>query len=213
MTEFFLKLPNCSLHNHYGPSETHVVTAYELTGPPADWPALPPIGRPISNANILIIDGNFNLVPHGEVGELLIGGDCLARGYVNQPDLTAERFIPISNLRIADCPLSKRIGNRQSAIGNSLSHRRPGPNRTSGELEFLGRADQQVKIRGYRVELGEVETALRRHPEVGVPAVVVAREDVHGRSDLLVAYLSRQETHFPSADELRRFLADRFPNT
>ena len=195
MTEFFLKLTNCRLHNHYGPSETHVVTAYELTGPPADWPALPPIGRPISNASILIIDGNFNPVPSGEAGELLIGGNCLARGYVNQPDLTAERFIPISNLRfqIGDCQKESAIRNRQSAVlyrTGDLARWRP-----DGELEFLGRADQQVKIWGYRVEPGEVETALRRHPDVSA-AAVVAREDVLG-DRRLVAYC-RSERHIRS---------------
>jgi amino acid adenylation domain-containing protein len=206
--EFFTKLPGCRLHNHYGPSETHVVTAHLLTGPPGQWPALPPIGRPIQNAVVYLTDADLQPVPDGEAGELLIGGACLARGYVNQPELTAERFISISNfkLQIANCPDKSEICNLKYEIlyrTGDLARLRP-----DGEIEFLGRADQQVKIRGYRIEPGEVETALRRHPGVGA-AAVVAREDVPGDRRLVAYFVPKDSA--PPADELRQFLAASLP--
>ncbi|WP_281254566.1 non-ribosomal peptide synthetase [Tychonema bourrellyi] len=94
IASFFQQLENCTLHNQYGPSESHVVTAYTLAGPPGDWPALPPIGRPIANTQIYLLQRNGEPIPLGVAGELYIGGICLARGYLNRPELTVEKFIP-----------------------------------------------------------------------------------------------------------------------
>src|SRR5262249_14103455 len=90
----FERLPDCTLHNHYGPSETHVVTAYTLSGAPGEWLRLPPIGRPIDGVKCYAVNEQLQPVAAAETGELLIGGICLARGYINRPDLTAERFLP-----------------------------------------------------------------------------------------------------------------------
>ena len=91
-------MPQCRLYNHYGPSESHVVTSFQLTGTPDTWPALPPIGKPIANTQIYILDPFLNPVPAGVSGELYIGGISLANGYLNRPELTMERFIarPVS---------------------------------------------------------------------------------------------------------------------
>jgi non-ribosomal peptide synthetase component F len=93
---FFEKVQNCVLENQYGPTEAHVVTAFTLTGPPAQWPKLPPIGRPISNTQIFVLDPTNRPVPIGVPGELCIGGACLARGYLNRPELTDQKFVSVS---------------------------------------------------------------------------------------------------------------------
>ena len=90
----FERLPGCILENQYGPSEAHVVTVHELTGSASAWPALPPIGRPIANTRVYVLDAGFNLLPAGVAGEIYIAGDCLARGYLQAPGQTAERFLP-----------------------------------------------------------------------------------------------------------------------
>ncbi|MEM7393869.1 MAG: amino acid adenylation domain-containing protein, partial [Verrucomicrobiota bacterium] len=123
---FFEQAEGCSLSNHYGPSETHVATAHRLQGPPADWPALPPIGRPLPNVTIRILEDS---------GELCLGGAALARGYLYRPELTAERFAEIDGERFY------HTGDLARTDAN-------------GELEFLGRMDHQVKVRGFRIELG-----------------------------------------------------------
>ena len=144
VTRFFSLLPGCALHNHYGPTETHVATAHALTGPPDAWPALPPVGHPIDGAEARLLDAAGQPVPDGEPGALFLGGACLARGYLHQPDLTAARFV-------------EQGGTRFYATGD-LARREP-----DGALHFLGRADDQVKIRGFRVELGEIETVLSQN--------------------------------------------------
>ncbi|MCO5062179.1 MAG: amino acid adenylation domain-containing protein [Kiritimatiellae bacterium] len=168
---FFERLSTCRLHNQYGPSETHVATACELPRDPRTWPALPAIGTPIANTNILLLDPAGLPVPTGFSGELFIGGDCLARGYWDQPELTSERFIE-----------SEWKGKRERFYRTGDLARLD----AEGALEFLGRGDDQVKIRGYRVELGEVEAALSKHPSVRECAVV-AREQ--GALRQLVAYV------------------------
>ncbi|MDX3381008.1 non-ribosomal peptide synthase/polyketide synthase [Streptomyces niveiscabiei] len=153
------------LHNHYGPAETHVVTAYAL---PAGHDTHPvPIGRPIDQVRVHVLDSALRPVPPGVPGELYLSGTCLARGYLNRPALTADRFV-------AD-PYGPP-GARMYRTGD-LARRR-----TDGELEFLGRADQQVKVRGFRIEPGEVEAALTAYPGVSRAAVLV-------RDDRLVAYV------------------------
>jgi amino acid adenylation domain-containing protein len=169
---FFARLPACRLHNQYGPSETHVATACVLPPDPEAWPALPPIGEPIANTRIVLLDSSGQPAPRGFRGELYIGGDCLARGYLDQPALTQERFVERA---WGGHPPERYYRTGDLAVVNA-----------QGQLEFLGRGDDQVKIRGYRVELGEVEAALSRHPAVRECAVV-AREQ--GGVRQLVAYV------------------------
>ncbi len=122
VVRLFGKLKRCTLHNQYGPTESHVVTAFTLAGSPGDWPALPPIGRPIDNTQIYLLDKHLQPVPVGIPGELYIGGDSLARGYLNRPELTAERFIP--NPFAAPAPSPARRGTEGKAdIPPSLSGR------------------------------------------------------------------------------------------
>jgi amino acid adenylation domain-containing protein len=178
--------PECTLHNHYGPSESHVVTTFTLHGPPGEWPALPPIGRPIANTGIYLLAARMQPVPIGVPGELYISGANLARGYLDRPNLTAEKFVPNP---YADCRLDDDTicnGQRLYRTGD-LARYLP-----DGNIEFLGRADTQVKLRGYRIELGEVEAALEQHPRVR-EAVVVAREDTPGEKRLVAYFVPSQE--------------------
>ncbi|AFZ12486.1 amino acid adenylation domain protein [Crinalium epipsammum PCC 9333] len=177
IAQFFKSLPHCSFHNHYGPSETHVVTALSLTNHPDHWEYHPPIGVPIAKTKIYLVDQHFNLVPVGVPGELCIGGVSLARGYLNRPDLTAEKFIP--NPFSEDSPLSSKA--RLYRTGD-LARYLP-----DGNIEYLGRIDHQVKIRGFRIELDEIEALLVQHPDVQ-EAVAIAREDIPG-DKRLVAYI------------------------
>lgn len=186
---------DCSLHNHYGPSETHVVTSYTLRAPTQDWPAYPPIGRPIANTQLYILDAQFNPTPLGIPGELFIGGTNLARGYFNRPDLTAEKFVPH--------PFSTQPGARLYRTGDQARYL------LDGNIEYLGRIDQQVKVRGFRVELGEVEAILRAHGAVE-QAVVLLREFTPGDKRLAAYLVCRQQPH-PSASELREFLLNKLP--
>ncbi|HKG13792.1 MAG TPA: amino acid adenylation domain-containing protein, partial [Pyrinomonadaceae bacterium] len=146
VTDLFKQLENCTLHNHYGPSESHVVTSYTLPDSPDEWVTHPPVGRPVSHTQIYITDRDMNPVPAGVAGELLIGGVSLARGYVGRPGATAEKFIPD--------PFSQEPGARLYRTGD-LACFLPG-----GDIKYLGRIDHQLKIRGFRVEPGEIESAL-----------------------------------------------------
>ena len=190
-------VPGLSLHNEYGPSETHVVTCYDL--PPDDerWPTPVPVGGPIANACVYLLDEHGEIVPDGVIGEIHIGGAGLARGYVGKPGVTAERFVPD--------PFAPGDGRRMYRTGD-LGRWRPG-----GELEFLGRADFQVKIRGFRVELAEVESALESHPEVS-EAVVLVREGPAGDARL-VGYVSSAGAGVPDLDQrLRAHAATKVPD-
>lgn len=191
----FGRLDGCVLHNHYGPTESHVVTAFSLDHDPAEWPSRPPIGKPIANAQIHLLDENAQPVPVGVAGELHIGGPVLARGYLNRPDLTAERFIldPIG-------AASERLY-RTGDLARYLP---------DGTIEFLGRIDNQVKVRGYRVELGEIESALLRHDQLR-DAVALVREDTLG-DQRLIAYTVPHESPGPTAAMLRDFLARSLPD-
>jgi amino acid adenylation domain-containing protein/non-ribosomal peptide synthase protein (TIGR01720 family) len=196
IARLFEKLEGCTLHNQYGPTESHVVTAFTLTGSPSHWPALPPIGRPIANTQIYLLDSDLQVVPTGVPGELYIGGAGLARGYMNRPELTAERFIPN--------PFSNVPGARLYRTGD-LARYLP-----EGNIEFLGRRDDQVKIRGFRIELGEVEVELGQHPALQ-EVVVVAREDAPGERRL-VAYAVPHARPAPTVSELRQFLKAKLPD-
>jgi acyl-coenzyme A synthetase/AMP-(fatty) acid ligase len=163
-----------------------------------------PIGYPIANMRIYILDSLLQPVPLGVTGELHIGGIGLARGYANRADLTAEKFIPN--------PFSELGGERLYKTGDLARHRH------DGSIEFLGRIDHQVKIRGFRVELGEIETLLRHHPAV-LEAVVVVREDSNTDNEpqdsksanRLVAYVVARPKKVLSTAELRSLLKQKLP--
>jgi amino acid adenylation domain-containing protein/non-ribosomal peptide synthase protein (TIGR01720 family) len=181
--------------NAYGPSEATVcATCYRVEEIPEG--SAVPIGRPIDNVQVYLLDRDLNPVPVGVPGELHIGGVSLARGYLGRPELTAEKFIPN--------PFSESPGSRLYKTGD-LARYLP-----DGNIEFLGRVDHQVKVRGFRIEVGEIEEALRQHPGVQ-EAVVVAREDATGDGQL-VAYFVPLEGASPSARKLRSFLAEKLPD-
>jgi len=180
------------LQNQYGPSETHVATAHTLTGPTEKWPPLPPIGRPIANTRIYLLDRRQQPVPVGVAAELHIGGVCVARGYWNRPELTAEKFLEDPFIGKPDARLYK--------TGDLARFR------ADGEIEFLGRLDEQVKIRGYRVELGEIESVLAHHPEVRACAVTALQQGSVDKR--LVAYVVARGDPLPSVTELRGFLKE-----
>jgi len=192
----FRQAEGCTLVNQYGPTEAHVVSSHALAGFPNHWPALPPIGRPIANARLAVLDPSLRPVPAGAPGELWLGGDCLARGYLDRPDATAEKFLPD--------PFAALFGEagarlyRTGDLARLLS---------DGSIEFLGRLDHQVKVRGYRVEPGEIEVALGAHPGVR-EAVVMAREDEAGGRRLIAWVVPSSEV---TQQELRAFLRDRLP--
>src|SRR5262249_15271719 len=139
------------LHNFYGPTEATLDVAH-WTCTPGGGRCVVPIGRPIANTQLYLLDAQLQPVPIGIPGELCIGGASLARGYLRQPELTAETFIPH--------PFSDAPGARLYKTGD-LARYLP-----HGNIEFLGRLDNQVKIRGYRIELGEIETTLEHHPTI-----------------------------------------------
>ncbi|WP_230091983.1 non-ribosomal peptide synthetase [Streptomyces olivaceus] len=182
--------PGRELHNHYGPAETHVITAYPLPAGPVGCPLPVPIGRPITNCRAYVLDPALQPVAPGVLGELYLAGAGLARGYLNRPGLTAERFVADPHGPAGT--LMYRTGD--------LARRRP-----DGELEFAGRADHQVKVRGFRVEPGEIEAELATHP-------AVARVAVLARQDRLVAYAVPLAGTGVTVAELAAYLRDRLPD-
>ncbi|HYO52245.1 amino acid adenylation domain-containing protein, partial [Archangium sp.] len=184
---------NARLMNHYGPTENTVVATWAPVVGEAG--TLPPIGRPLPNVQAYVLDKGMNPVPVGVGGELFIGGDSLARGYLDRPELTAERFIPH--------PFSGKPGERLYRTGDVVRWS------AGGELEFLGRADGQVKVRGFRIELGVVEAVLAQHSGVR-EAVVVAWESAPGLKQLVAYVVARQEGE-AEAGGLRAFLEERLP--
>ncbi|MEH2192519.1 MAG: amino acid adenylation domain-containing protein [Nostoc sp.] len=182
------------LHNCYGPTEASIDTTFWTCERGTNY-VTAPIGRPIANAEIHILDENLQPVTVGESGELHIGGIGLARGYLNRPELTTEKFI--SN------PFSSEVGARLYKTGDLARYL------SDGNIEFLGRIDHQVKIRGFRIELGEIEAVLSQHPRL-IQTLVIAREDVPGDKQL-VAYIVPNPEQIPSQMELRRFLETRLP--
>ena len=182
-----------SVWNLYGPTETTIwSTVHRVEAGNGSIS----IGRPIANTQIYVLDSHYQPVPIGLPGELYIGGAGLARGYLNQPALTAEKFIPD--------PFSDNLDDRLYRTGD-LARCLP-----DGNIEYLGRVDHQVKIRGFRVELGEIEVALGHHPALR-EVLVVAREETPGDTRL-VAYVVSAQASAPTYQELRHFLRDKLPS-
>ncbi|KAL1915185.1 uncharacterized protein VTP21DRAFT_7461 [Calcarisporiella thermophila] len=193
--------PNSMIINAYGPTETTVGAL--------DWKYstdfsgdIVPIGRPIANKRVYLLDSHGNPVPLGAVGELYIGGVGVARGYLNRPELTAERFLPDPFAGDAEARMYKT---------GDLARYLP-----DGNLVYLGRNDQQVKIRGFRIELGEIEARLHEHPLVAEAVVVAIGEEANKR---LVAYVTVKSNLQPATEEaddvakaLRSYLATRLPD-
>jgi amino acid adenylation domain-containing protein len=193
------RLPECRLVNGYGPTEaTTFSCCYPAPRPLAESCDSLPIGGPIANARVYVLDPDLNPAPTGVPGELYIGGDGLARGYLGRPGLTAERFVPD--------PFGAEPGSRLYRSGDRARWL------PEGALEFLGRLDQQVKVRGYRIEPAEVEAALAEHPAVREVAIV-ARADPAGEKHLVAYVVPREEGDegAPPAAELRGFLQGRLP--
>ena len=191
-------LRSVRLINAYGPTEaTITATAFETASRPGEDSPLHrvPIGRPLANREIYILDKHCNPVPIGVPGELHIGGRSLARGYLNRPDLTADKFIPN--------PFSNIAGARMYKTGDLARHL------PDGNIEYLGRTDHQVKIRGFRIELGEIEATLAQCPSVH-QVLVSTHEDIRGEKRL-VAYVITHQEQTLAANDLRNFLKDKIP--
>ena len=191
----FFERSRVHLHNLYGPTEA-CIDAVSWECKRNDERVTVPIGRPIANTLLYILDGQGQPAPVGVAGELHSGGDGLARGYLNRPELTAEKFLPD--------PFSVVPGARLYRTGDRARYL------PDGNIEFLGRLDDQVKIRGFRIELGEIETVLAEHPAVR-QAVVLAREDTPG-DQRLVAYVVPAAGALADSEPLRAFLRERLPD-
>lgn len=183
---WFAANPGASLHNHYGPAETHVVTAHTLSGDPEHWPDVAPIGRPLPHVQVEIVGGDGGTTAPGE---LVVRGDQVARGYIGRPDLTGERFLDDG-------------GRRGYRTGDLVIWQ-------DQHLVFCGRRDRQVKISGYRVELDEVEAHLAQHPDVSECVVDVQGE--RGGHEL-VAYLAPARGRGVTRRDVHAFLAARLPH-
>jgi amino acid adenylation domain-containing protein len=190
--------PETPLFNEYGPTEGTVwSTVYRCEGEVQKLPSSVPIGRPIPNAQIYILDAQQQPVPIGVTGELYVGGEGLARGYLHQPQLTAEKFISHPFAADPDAKLYRT---------GDLARYRP-----DGDIEFLGRIDDQIKLRGFRIELGEIEAAIAQHPSI-LETIILVREDSPG-DRRLVAYVRPQPD--PDAnltDTLRQTLRETLPD-
>ncbi|MFF3786140.1 non-ribosomal peptide synthase/polyketide synthase [Streptomyces sp. NPDC001933] len=186
---FQARRPGRMLHNHYGPAETHVITAYALPADPADCPLPVPIGRPIANCQVYVLDSALRPVAPGVLGELYLAGAGIARGYLNRPGLSAGRFV--AN------PYGP-AGTRMYRTGDLVRWH------ADGELEFAGRVDHQVKVRGFRIEPGEIEAELTAHPGVAQVAVLAGE-------DRIVAYVVPSDGAGATAAVLAAYLRDRVP--
>jgi len=190
-------LPHTRIVNGYGPTESTTFTCcYRLPRALDPGAASIPIGRPIANTEVFVVDRHLNPVPIGVPGELVIGGGGLARGYFRRPELTAEKFVAHPFSAEPEARLY-----RTGDVGRYLA---------DGTIEFLGRFDGQVKIRGYRVEPGEIEAMLRRHPAVQQTVVVASDDGGGGRR--LVAYVVATPGRAATVSELRNALKQNLPD-
>jgi len=192
--DFFDGLDNCVLYNQYGPTECHVVTQLALHGDAGQWPLLPNIGTPISNTEIYILDQDKNLLPQGETGELAIAGISLAAGYLNRPELTAEKFVQVN---------VNGTSQRVYLTGDLASILK------DGSIDFLGRRDDQVKIRGYRIELGEIEVQLNAIEGIK-QAIVISKNDAAGQGRLLAYLVSGNGME--NTGQVRKYLEQKLPD-
>ncbi|HEU5380547.1 MAG TPA: amino acid adenylation domain-containing protein [Ktedonobacteraceae bacterium] len=193
---WFARYPHIPIMNAYGPTEcSDDVTHYMMTQIPQEETAITPIGRPVVNMQLYVLDQRLEPVPIGVVGELYAGGIGVGRGYLRDSWRTAESFVPD--------PFSSTAGMRLYRTGDSARYR------GDGVLEYLGRLDQQVKLRGHRIELGEIEAVLSQHQDV-LQCVVVLRETAAGEK-MLVAYVVFKEEKTLSSGKLRHFLKQRLP--
>jgi amino acid adenylation domain-containing protein len=195
LQERFFARFDAELHNLYGPTEASIDVTCWACARGSDLRTIP-IGRPIANTQIYILDSHMQPEPIGVPGMLYIGGDGLARGYLNRPELTAENFI--------GNPFSSVPGERLYRTGDRARYL------PDGNIEFLGRADNQVKIRGYRIELGEIEAALDQHPGVK-ESVLVARDRDSLTEENLIGYVVPKDQPAPSVTELRDYLKGKLP--
>ncbi|MEO3406873.1 amino acid adenylation domain-containing protein [Mucilaginibacter sp. CAU 1740] len=194
VASFFKALPGAVLFNQYGPTETHVITELKLEGDASLWPGLPTIGIAISNTDIILLDENLKRVAEGETGELCASGICLANGYLNKPELTAEKFIDWTENE-------KTI--RVYRTGD-LARYLP-----DGNIEYLGRRDTQVKIRGNRVEIGEIEVLISQLDNIK-QAVVTAPEDAAGQKRLVAYMVSASDEE--NTEAVRKTLEEHLPD-
>ena len=183
------------LINEYGPTETVVGCCVYECDAAVEHGSGVPIGRPIANTQLYVLDGRLNADPERLTGELYIGGEGLARCYLNRPHLTAERFVPD--------PFSSQPGRRLYKTGDLVRYR------SDGNLEYLGRLEHQVKVRGFRIELGEIESALLSHSIVR-EAVVIVREDTPG-DKRLVGYLASESPKEIESRAIRGHLSRKLP--
>lgn len=190
---FFARL-NGELQNTYGPTEASIdVTCWICR--PEDKQRTIPIGRPIANTQLYLLDSHLQPVPVGVSGEIYIGGDSLARGYLNDPAMTAGKFIPDF--------LGSEPGARLYKTGDLARYR------ADGNIEFLGRLDNQIKLRGFRIELGEIESVLSRH--AGVREAVISHQADAAGEKRLIAYVIPDREHLPGVDALQQFMKERLP--
>jgi amino acid adenylation domain-containing protein len=190
------QLPNCKLINGYGPTENTTFTCcYAITAQSPIENSVP-IGRPISNTFVYILDRNLQPLPIGVPGELYIGGDGLAVGYLKNSQLTAEKFIPN--------PFAISSGDRLYKTGDLVRYL------ADGNIEFLGRKDFQVKIRGFRIELSEIEAIISRHQDIQ-DVIIVAKDDLLGNKSLIAYVVAKLETEI-TPSQLRSFLKEKLPD-
>ena len=193
---FLREAPDCKLTNGYGPTENTTFTCCYSMNAGEEFNQSVPIGRPIANTQVYILDKNLRPVATGARGELFTGGDGLARGYLNHPELTAERFVPH--------PFSQEPGARLYRTGDWARYL------PSGDIEFLGRVDNQAKVRGFRIEPGEIEAVLAGHEAVRDVVVTVVKDET-GEKQLVAYVMAAPADSEPNPSQLRQFLKDRLP--
>lgn len=195
IVNLFTHLNGCILYNHYGPTECHVVSELKLDGNPSHWPTLPSIGKAISNTGLFILDDEFQVLPDGTIGELCLAGTCLAEGYMNNKELTEQKFV---DWKSPDGQFDRIY--RTGDIAKVLP---------DGNIEFLGRKDDQVKISGHRIELAEIESAINSIP--GIHQTVVIASNHLGDQSQLAAYIQPNQEDFDLGD-IRQKISELLPD-